>query len=75
MSQDDLGQEALEPEPIEPISLRDYFAGKALSTMLVEPEDLAPAQIQRHHRTYQYKVLAESAYRMADAMMEARSKE
>lgn len=44
------------------MSLRDYFAAKAMHNLRME----SPA--------YDYKLLAEQAYRYADAMLEARAK-
>jgi len=49
------------------MSLRDYFAAKALSGFLANPQqDYAPLI------TGKLKMLAEEAYRLADAMLAAR---
>lgn len=44
------------------MELRDYFAGQAIASNCGYPSDQSPA----------FNVLAEEAYKIADAMMEAR---
>jgi hypothetical protein len=46
----------------EEMTLRDYFAAKAMQGLLV----------QEYFQNEAFKVVAEEAYRFADAMMEAR---
>ena len=52
------------PLPISDITLRDYFAAKAMGDVLVS----------KHIVTMKYSELASGAYKIADAMLEERSK-
>lgn len=61
--------------PVEPgacpaTSLRDYFAGQALSGMLLT----TLPQIETRDPNKVFKMAAESAYLYSDAMLAARSK-
>ena len=47
------------------MTMRDYFAAKAMNGLLANPVDSL---------TYEDDSVAESAYKMADAMLAARSK-
>lgn len=49
------------------MTLRDYFAACAVSYRVVDPSDIPPSTDQ------EVKVIARWAYKLADAMMEARS--
>lgn len=51
------------------ITARDYFAAKAMASYLV-PAGETNTWVQRHEFPY----IAETAYAMADAMLQARSK-
>ena len=46
----------------EEMTLRDYFAAKALQALLT----------QEHYQNTRYTVVVEEAYKFADEMMEAR---
>jgi hypothetical protein len=48
-------------ESFNGMSIRDYFAAKAMHSFLSDPR-----------MSYSYKRLSEDAYEMADAMLEAR---
>lgn len=58
------------------LSMRDYFAAKALSGMLAskDSEDFDSEQLRRNNYTAYCANYAESAYEFADAMLEARKK-
>ena len=46
------------------MTLRDYFAAKAMAAMLVEDPD--------YHQRYEFIDLSDFSYRCADAMLKAR---
>jgi len=50
------------------MSLRDYFAAKALQGLLVAPKEGWPKELQA------ISSVSQAAYRMADAMLAERSK-
>jgi hypothetical protein len=54
----------IEPQPTPGMSLRDWFAGQALTGML-----LAPTAVPRDRAA---EIIARSAYAMADALLAAR---
>lgn len=54
----------------EGMTLRDYFAAKAMQAAISDPERVN--NVDSVHREGITKVMARMAYQMADAMMEAR---
>ena len=63
-------QQGLDPwqrptQMAEGMTLRDYFAAKAMQAMLNEDPD--------YHQKYQFLDLSDFSYRCADAMLKARS--
>lgn len=54
------------------MSLRDYFAAKAMPVCLKITEDMVRAKLVPQHEAKE--VIAEAAYAMADAMIAARRK-
>lgn len=63
-------REKIEPseKPVElPVSLRDWFAGQAIG-LIVVGSDVADGDERA-------RLIAEDAYRMADALLRAREKE
>ena len=55
----------------EGMTLRDYFAAKAMQGMLAYPGD---EQRGSHHNNNDYDGVSSMAYAYADAMLEARNK-
>jgi hypothetical protein len=52
------------------ITMRDYFAAKALQGMSANPEDVHDADLETYDEYV--KEISRCAYELADAMMEAR---
>lgn len=52
------------PQALGGMTLRDYFAGQAIDGIISHPESPAP----------DWGMCAEAAYKVADAMLEERSK-
>lgn len=59
----------LEEVQMEGMTIRDYFAAKAMS-IIAPPTDYVGAEATRDS----YQKWSEKAYKMADAMLEARNK-
>jgi hypothetical protein len=53
------------PESLGGMSLRDYFAAKAMQTILQDDPD--------YHQKHQFLDLSDFSYRCADAMLKARA--
>ncbi len=56
------------------MSLRDYFAGKALEGILANPEIEKWEQIHEKEDGIYLQALAKTVYKIADAMIEQREK-
>lgn len=57
------------------MTMRDYFAAKAICGLLANSEPDADSEMVRRENYNEYcKLFAESAYEMADAMLKARKK-
>ena len=56
------------------MTLRDYFAGQVINDCIIEDRSTAPLEIQYSSEQIDhfYRYRAEQAYKMADAMLEAR---
>ena len=57
------------------MSLRDYFAGQALAGLMSSAEPDQPDQPETLQAHEDRRLYAEAAYRVADAMLEAREQE
>jgi hypothetical protein len=60
------GYATQEFEPVDGMTLRDYFASKAMEGIFASNTE------HDHEDAVIFDVVAEAAYRMADAMLEAR---